>query len=43
MMHVEAILVQRRLLQKFYSVDFTGLPFLETLMLIAYLVSAVRN
>jgi hypothetical protein len=42
-MHVGAISVQRRPLQKFCSVDFTDLPFLEMLMLIAYPVSAVRS
>jgi hypothetical protein len=42
-MLVEVTLVQGRPLQKFCNVDFIGLPFLETLMLIAYLVSAVRS
>ena len=42
-MRVEAILVLKRQLQKFCNVDFTGLLCLETLMLIAHLVSAVRS
>ena len=40
---VEAILVLKRPLQKFCSVDFIGLPYLETLMLITHIVSAVRS
>jgi hypothetical protein len=42
-MHVEAISVQTRLLQRCCSVDFIGPPCLQTLGLIALLVSAVRN
>jgi hypothetical protein len=42
-MHVEATSAQIRPLQRFYSVDFIGLPCLETLVLIAYHVSAVRS
>jgi hypothetical protein len=41
--HMEVTLVQRRPLQRFCSMDFIGLPFLKTLMLIAYLVSVVRS
>jgi hypothetical protein len=40
---VEAILVLKRPLHKFSNVDFTGLPCLETLMLIAHLMSVVRS
>ena len=42
-MLVEAIFVLKGSLQKFCIVDFTGLPCLETLMLIAHLVSTVRS
>jgi hypothetical protein len=35
--------MQIRPLQRFYSVDFIGPPCLETLVLIARLVSAVIN
>ena len=42
-MLVKAILVLRRLLQRFYSVEFIGLPCLEMLMLIAHLVSAIKS
>jgi hypothetical protein len=42
-MLAEATLVQRRLLQKFCSVDFIALPFSEMLMLIAYLISAIKS
>jgi hypothetical protein len=37
--HVEAISVQIRPLQRFCNVDFTGPPCLETLVLIAHLVA----
>ena len=42
-MLVEAILVLKRPLQKFCSANFIGLPCLETFILIAHLVSAVRS
>ena len=42
-MHVESILVLKKLLQKFCKVDFTSLSCLEMLMLIAHLVSVVRS
>jgi hypothetical protein len=42
-MHVEAILVQTRPLHRFCSVDFIGPSCLQTLVLIAHLVSAIRN
>jgi fumarate reductase subunit C len=42
-MHVGAISVQTRPLQRFCSVDFIGPPCLQTLVLIALHVSVVRN
>jgi hypothetical protein len=42
-MPMEVILVLKRPLQKIYSVNFTSLPYLETLMLIAYLVNAIKS
>jgi hypothetical protein len=42
-MPVVAILVLKRQLQKFCSVDFTGPTCLETLILIAHLVTIVRS
>ena len=40
---VVTISVLKRSLQKFCSVDFIGPPSLETLILIAHLVSVVRS
>jgi hypothetical protein len=42
-MHVEVTLAQIRPLQIFCNVDFIGLPCLETLVLIAYPMSAGRS
>jgi hypothetical protein len=40
---VEAISVLERPLQRFCSVDFIGLPFFETLIPIALLMSVARS
>jgi hypothetical protein len=42
-MRLEATLVQRRPLQRFYSVDFIGLPYSVTLTPTVPLVSATRS